>query len=397
MPRLKPRRSASVLLCAVLAVLVMASGAGALTTLFAEDFDGIPLTSSPTYQLPNAWSPNPPPGWDRFDDLPGLNDPSLGVLEFKGWNFWQKPLWQAVAGGARQRFQRGQGVVAVADPDTWNDLGNPSDRGLYNTFLTTPLISLDGVGDNDSRLILGFDTSWRGGCCGTNQDFDNNQTAIVRARIDSGPAFEVLRWESARFRDGQGRPTNNPFDGSGSANTPNPFFMPREFDERVFLDFSDLLTGFSSAHTGPHAPAASGTGGGIQFEFGMEDAGDDGWWAVDNLELSSYGTLLGDMNHNDILDLGDYDAFALGMLDTLAYQYAYGGASPVESGSLDSEFDLDDIPYFLTLMEGVGPPPAMSAFWGAFAPVPEPSAGLLAVLTTLAASGGRRVRARSRL
>lgn len=374
---------------AVVAAWGSVSNASALTTLFSEDFDGIPLLPSPTYQIPNAWSPDPPSGWDRQDRLPGLNDPSLGVQEFKGWSFWRKDLWQAVANGARQRFTRGQGVVAVADPDTWNDLGNPASDGTYNTFLYTPTINLDGVGSQDNKLVLGFDTSWRGGCCSNNQsDEPNNQTAIIRASVDNGPSFEVLRWESARFRDGQGRPTNDPFDVTGNANTPNPFLFPREFDERIFLDFSDLLTGFSTASS-ELLSAASESGGNLQFEFAMEDAGDDGWWAVDNIELASYGTLLGDMNLSGDLDLGDYDAFALAMLDSLSYQYAYGGAFPVEHGSLDSEFDFDDIPYFLDLMKGVGPPPAMSTFWSAYA-VPEPSSALL--LVCMASPGLLRLR-----
>lgn len=394
-----PHRPLATALLAVVAALGTASSAVAVTTLFSENFDGIPLGTSPTYQLPGVWSSDPPSGplqgWDRRDSLPGFNDPSLGVLEFKGWNFWDERSWKEVAGGPRRRFSRAEGTVAVADPDTWNDLNNPASLGTYNTFLETPQISLDGIGSQDTRLVLGFDTSWRGGCCSNGQSVPNNQTAIIRARINGGPFEEVFRWESARFRDAQGRPTNDPIDPAGNQNeSREEYFVPRDFDDREFieLDIPGLFDTSNNAmfSSGPLSPASSTSGGGIQFEFAMEDAGDDGWWAVDNIELASYGGLLGDMNHNGALDVGDYDAFALAMLDTLSYQYAYSGASPSENGSLDSEFDLDDIPYFLTLMKGVAPPPAMSAFWSGYAPIPEPSAGLLATLATLSATRARR-------
>lgn len=391
-----PRPLAAALLAVVVA-FGTASSAVAVTVLFSEDFEGIPLGTSPTYQLPGVWSSDPPSGplqgWDRRDDLPGFSNPSLGVLEFKGWNFWEERSWKEVAGGARRRFSRAEGTVAVADPDTWNDFNNPASLGTYNTFLETPQIPLDGVGPLDTRLVLGFDTSWRGGCCTSGQDFDNNQTAIIRARINGGSPIEVFRWESSRFREGpngEGRPTNDPIDAAGNNNTPNQFFVQREFDDRVFTpDLFDLLSGSSASGAGEGFAASSTSGGHIQFEFAMEDAGDDGWWAVDNIQFASIPEPTdGDLYIDGVLDALDIDEFAFGMLNEDAYEDAWFGESPGTRGSPDSEFDFDDIPWFLALMEGKVAEPAMLLSY-ALQGIPEPSTAALIAIGSLAISGVR--------
>jgi hypothetical protein len=129
----------------------------------------------------------------------------------------------------------------------------------------------------------------------------------------------------------------------------------------------------------------------VQIELAVEDAGDDGWWAVDNVEMASFATVLGDMNLSGGLDAGDYDAFALGMLDTEAYRNAYWGTFPAENGSLDSVFDFDDIPWFVAVMKDIAPPPP--AFALAFLSVPEP-AGVATVVGVIAGllTTGRRLR-----
>jgi hypothetical protein len=128
--------------------------------------------------------------------------------------------------------------------------------------------------------------------------------------------------------------------------------------------------------------------GDLQIEFAVQNAGDDGWWAVDNVEVASFATLLGDMNFSGDLDQGDYDAFALGMLDTEAYRIDYWGAYPVENGSLDSTFDFDDIPWFLEVMKEVGAP--ASAFSQAFFAIPEPTSAALSLIAALLFATPRR-------
>jgi len=375
--------------------------AAAVNVLFAEDFENVPLFTSPTYQLPAAWSPVPPSGWDSIDEMPGLGDPQVGVTEFEGWTFWRKQLWQLdqvtgdPQGGVlnrRQRFDRGEGTIAVADPDTWNDLGNPAERGRYNTFLITPEIDLTNIPRDDYKLVLSFDTSWQGGCC-EDPEFPSNQTAIIRARVDGGAPLEVFRWESAPFFDNlTGRPTREPIDATGNANQPNDApVVPREFDERVSISagLSDLLDPPALASLG--AAAAASGGGSLQLEFAMEDAGDDGWWAVDNLELASIPAPMdGDLYIDGVLDSLDIDQFAYGLLDERGYEDAWAGESPASRGSPDSVFDFDDIPWFLGVMEAAMVPKPAFALSQALYGIPEPTAGVLAAAALLASSAGRR-------
>ncbi|QDV75223.1 hypothetical protein [Botrimarina mediterranea] len=383
----------------IIAVTALATGAGpcfAATVLFAEDFNSVTLTASPTYGVPNAYSPVPPPGWDVSNSLP-----PGGVPEWRGWAMARKSFWQAVGAASgdapgREQFTRGSGTIAVADPDLWNSpqigqTGDPANRGgFFYSFLHTPVIDLDDRPAAEDRLTLAFDSSWLSlNCCDDGDYLDpplfhrNNQTAVVRARVNGGAPIELLRWESAPYYDGNGFPTMMPMSLTGAPNTPNPFYRRFALDERVFIDLAALL---SPAPT--IAGGATRLKGDIQIEFAVENAGDDGWWAVDNIEMTSYATLLGDMNFSGDLDQGDYDAFALGMLDTQAYRIDFWGAYPVENGSLDSTFDFDDIPWFLEVMKDVGAP--ASAYAQAFFAIPEPTGAALSLIAMLSYAARRR-------
>lgn len=377
---------------AALALMGAPGDALALTLLFAENFDNLPLQTSPTYGEPFAFTLDQPPGWDRADQLPGLGNPQIGVPEWEGWSFAREDFWKNAAGGFRDVFQLGQGTIAVADPDTWNDLGDPANEfGFYNTLISTPVIDLSQAGDRDNRLVLQFDTSWYGGdCCDDGQNVDglegrNNQTGFVRVNILGGPTFELLRWESAPFFElsDPSKPTNDPLDDAGNSNIPNPNYMPFVADERWYLDLSALLPNSALAllaAEGDSAIAGMSSTGGVQIEFGMEDAGDDGWWAVDNIEMASYEELLGDMDLSGVLDAADIDAFALGMLDTTEYRFNYFGEYPVVRGSLDDTFDFEDIAWFNGVMEGAGVGGAAMALARALSPVPEPASAAIALI-----------------
>lgn len=413
-----PQRTPTRAACWLLMLWFGCAQADGATFLFQEDFQNLPLQTSPTYGVPNAFTHDPPPGWDRFDLVPGSNDPLIGVPEWEGWSFARQSFWQTAGRqfgdvGGRDIFRPGGrmndplgNIVAVADPDLWNDptVGDPANNlGYYNSFLLTPEIDLNQVGDLDNRMVFSFASSWMGvECCDdganldTEQRFRNNQRATITMHISGGPSVEILRWEAAPFYDDQGRPTNEPVNSAGIANTPNPFHYRFDIDELVTIPV-DFLTELGGG--GPIgvleggeglALGGSGSGGGVSFEFAMEGAGDDAWWAIDKLALVSYSDLFGDMNHNDMLDVGDYDAFALGMLDEDQYRCVFGGIFPGDNGSIDSFFNYDDIPDFLAAMEGVGAPASAFAM-SFFAAIPEPSAGVVA-LCGLGAAALRRTR-----
>ena len=68
MQRLTSRRFAVICLVAIAAA---SAGRGrAATVLFAENFNGVQLTSAPTYGVPGVYSPVPPPGWEIATVVP---------------------------------------------------------------------------------------------------------------------------------------------------------------------------------------------------------------------------------------------------------------------------------------------------------------------------------------
>ncbi len=143
----------------------------------------------------------------------------------------------------RSLFELGVGTVAVADPDEWDDADHTDSAasGWYKTFLTTPEIDVSGV--QAGALELKFDSSWR-------PEYDSNyrQTANVTASFDGAEPVQVLLWES----------------DEASAN-----YKPYATNETVILNL-DNPEGASS----------------MVLTFGLFDAGNDWWWAIDNVAVS---------------------------------------------------------------------------------------------------------------
>ncbi len=278
------RRSALAL--AAIAGAAASGSAFAQTVFYSENYDSAVLDQrSGDPRVINACSGNvpvfthtPPTGWTwsgcgipsfacRTAPLCNPLPPSCGstctnnegVFEWEGWSFANKDFWVRVAGDQnRSQFTLGQGNVAIADPDEWDDRGDPDTRcGFFNAFMGTPAISLTSA--DLSTLSLVFDSSWRP------EGFDdvdgtNNQTATVVAIYRVGgvdqPGVEVLRWDS----DDQGIEPGN-------------FFKPDATNETVVLSGADL-----------NAPAGAES---VRFQFGLTRAGNDWWWAVDNLAVSA--------------------------------------------------------------------------------------------------------------
>jgi hypothetical protein len=223
-------------------------------TLFYENFDSLPLGPNvhETLANPQAWTQTPPAGWMVDDSgVPFTADSTRGVTEWEGWSFASKDWW-VVAAGDQQRgeFALGQGTVAVADPDEWDDRGNPINgtpfAGYYNALFKTPAISLAGAAIGTAKLT--FSSSWRDECCDDGPSDTNNQTARVRISYNNGLSFsEVMRWES---------------------NSASSFFKNDATNETVVVDLNN-----------PQGAAN------VIVEFGLLNAGNDWWWAVDNVEI----------------------------------------------------------------------------------------------------------------
>jgi hypothetical protein len=229
------------------------------SVLFSDNLNDAVLGSPVDEKQPNpafdpnfAWTDTPPvtPPYGPWvvDDsgIPLADDPAQGMEEWKGWSFANKEFWIATNYQDREQFVLGKGVVAVADPDEWDDQGDPEAGGFYNAYMTTPVVALPG-GTNENSLFMAFDSSWR---------WEGAQTARLDVRYDGGPWVNVLLWESdpnsANFKDDatnehvEGLALNNP---TGAAN--------------------------------------------VEIRFGLTNAKNNWWWAVDNIELKT-GTPMGE-------------------------------------------------------------------------------------------------------
>ncbi|MBX3747783.1 MAG: immunoglobulin domain-containing protein [Verrucomicrobiae bacterium] len=227
--------------------------------VFVEDFDGLELGPNVEEALAGdaVWTKTPPPGWTVDDSgMPGFDEPDYaernGIDEFSGWTFLDASWWVATAGDQRRsEFTKARGTVAVADPDEWDDGGGGHYQGLFNSLLITPAISLTGV--PAGAAVLQFDSSWRPECCDDGppnfpEGNINNQTAVIRIAFDGGESEEILRWESR----------------------PGPFFKAdgQFINETVVLPLNN--------------PAGAST---MQLTFGLLDAANDWWWAIDNIAI----------------------------------------------------------------------------------------------------------------
>jgi hypothetical protein len=118
----------------------------------------------------------------------------------------------------------------------------------------------------------------------------------------------------------------------------------------------------------------------VYFEFGLLNAGDDGWWAFDTTMMFYLSTVLGDMNISGFIDNGDIGAFALAMRSTDAYRDEYFGEFPATRGSQDGLLDFDDIPWFVEILNSNGVATSSAEVMAAIQGVPEPPATMLALI-----------------
>ena len=215
--------------------------------VFAEDFEGLVLGPKVDEAVAGdaVWTETPPPGWVIDESgIPGIGDPATdGVTEWAGWSFADREWWtQTAEDQNRSQFVKGVGAVAIADPDEWDDQSHADSAaaGWYKTFMSTAPIDISSV--RSGTLELKFDSSWR-------PEFDDNyhQTANVTVSFDGGEPVELLRWES---------------DGA------SPNFKSDATNETVRMQIDQ--------------PAGAES---MVLTFGLFDAGNDWWWAVDNIEV----------------------------------------------------------------------------------------------------------------
>ncbi|MCK4292070.1 MAG: discoidin domain-containing protein, partial [Planctomycetes bacterium] len=168
--------------------------------------------------------------------VPGVGDPATdGMADWAGWAFTDKEWWTSEAGDQRRsEFTLGQGTVAVADPDEWDDA--PHTGGSYNAYFSTPAIDISR--SKAGSIQLKFDSSWRP---------EVTQTGTITVSYDGGDADEVLRWESEA----------------------GAYFKDHSTNETIVVDLDN-------------PPGAQG----MVLTFGLFDAGNNWWWAIDNIMVT---------------------------------------------------------------------------------------------------------------
>lgn len=207
--------------------------------LFVQDFEGLELqpfvSTTETGGDGTDWTDVLPPGWSRDN----TTTPIGGPAEFFGFTFMDKGAWIATEENQeRDTFTRGTGTVMVSDPDAYDDIGN-IDPDLFNVFIQTPAIPLANV--VASTATLNFDSSFR--------PYDG-MTASVEVSFDGGTNFTSLL-------------------SINSANVPGGDSSLERADEAMSLDINN--------------PAGAAD---MILRFGMTNAGNDWWWAVDNISVS---------------------------------------------------------------------------------------------------------------
>jgi hypothetical protein len=212
--------------------------------LLAEDFDGLTLGPNVDEGVAGdaVWTKTAPTGW-MIDDtgVPGVGTDLDGVTEWAGWSFADKDWWVETAGDQeRAQFALGLNTVAIADGDEWDDADHAP--GLLNSFLSTPEIDVLPIESGPGSIVLQFDSSWRR---------EDTQTAVIHVAFDDGDPVEVLRYES------EGADTG--------------FVKDDATSELVTVEIA--------------RPAGAKK---MAITFGIVEAGNDWWWAVDNIEVRGF-------------------------------------------------------------------------------------------------------------
>ena len=218
--------------------------------VFAEDFESVVLgtTIEESAGTENVWSDVPPDGWtvDR-SGVPGYGDlANDGVHEWAGWAFAQRDWWFTVDPQTRDSFQLSEGTIAVADPDEWDDTTHPdsASEGWYKTYMYTPEIDISDCQAGTVQLI--FDSSWR-----PEFDDDYHQSGVVTASFNGQEELQLFLWLS---------------------DTSSPYYKDDSMTSR-----NETVT--VNVDNPPWATS-------VVLKFGMFDAGNDWWWAIDNIKVT---------------------------------------------------------------------------------------------------------------
>ncbi len=136
-----------------------------------------------------GWTHVPPQGWSI--DNSGMNM-DTGILEWRGWSFATPAFWVCADDQYRSLFGRGSGVIAIADPDEWDDTSPAAtSSGPFNSILVSPSIPVRA----GEETLIAFDSHYRQ---------ESPQRAEFRVSINGEPDQVLLGYSSAIMDDNEG-------------------------------------------------------------------------------------------------------------------------------------------------------------------------------------------------
>lgn len=233
------------------------------TVLLEEDFEGVTLKASIMEQVKDnkVWSGTPPEGWEITNE----NPKDLGMPEWRTWAIVDLEWWTATAEDQRRseftgvhNDGKGIGNGAVSDPDEWDDWGgngDPDAISRWNGHLITPSIKIKGAAAKS--LVLTLDSSWRP---------EDTQSAEITVSFDGGAAERILFFQSVGIDAGAHTLVTIP---------------TLKMDEENIKDGEQINETLEIPIDNP-ATAAE-----MVISFGVIDAQNDWWWAIDNIQLVS--------------------------------------------------------------------------------------------------------------
>jgi len=279
------------------------------------------------------FNPDMPAGWSKETNVPQPQP------VYDGWTQLDKSFWIAQQGGqGRQLFERGQGVVAVIDPDAFDDFSSINDgvepEHNLEGYMTLPPIKLTDVAANSVKLQ--FDSSFRPESA-SNTDLYHpdwiGQTGLVDVSFDGGATWQnvLLKNSITDGPDGSNDHTNEHL----VVNIPNP------------------------------------AGGSLLIRFGVVNSQNNWWWAVDNIEITGNAVgdlyegiadrttwnfttlpepLAADFNADGKVDLNDFGI--------LKQNFATGDTKAEGDANGDARVDLTDFGILKVLISSTPPPAA---------------------------------------
>lgn len=231
--------------------------------LFEENFEGVTLEASIMEQIKDkeVWSGTPPEGWEITNE----NPKDLGMPEWRTWAIVDLEWWTATAEDQRRseftgvhNDGKGVGKGAVSDPDEWDDWegnGNPDALSRWNGHLITPPIKIKGAAAES--LVLTLDSSWRP---------EDTQNGEITVSFDGGKEEQILFFKSVGIDAGAHTLVTIP---------------TLKLKEEKINDGEQINETLEIPINNPAGTAE------MTISFGVIDAQNDWWWAIDNIELIS--------------------------------------------------------------------------------------------------------------